>query len=142
MGGAREPCERSMRSDSRLRLTAISLAALALFGQLASFAHLLAVDHVRCEHGELVDLAHHTPTVAAHRDADKSFHASSASETPEHEHCLLSPMRRDRAVVAQRTSQSSIVACDRDRATAALASFVPAPIPLILLAPKSSPPTV
>jgi hypothetical protein len=130
-----------MRSGSRLRLTAISLAALALFAQLASFAHLAAVDHIRCEHGELVDIAHHAPTVAAHRDPDKSFHASTA-DTREHEHCLLSPMRRDRAAIAQRASQSSVVACDRHSAIAALERNVPAPIPLILLAPKSSPPTV
>jgi hypothetical protein len=131
-----------MQSRRTLRLPAISLAALALFGQLAGFAHLVAVDHVRCEHGELVDVAHHAPAVASHHDPDESFHAASAAETREHEHCLLSPMRRDHATVAPRPSQSSIVACNRHSALATPGSTVPAPIPLILLAPKSSPPTV
>jgi len=131
-----------MLPRTKLRFPAVALAALALFGQLAGFAHLVAVDHVRCEHGELVDVGHHAPTVAPHRDADKSFHASTAADTREHEHCLLSPMRRDRATVAPGASQSSIVACHRHSVIAALGRTVPAPIPLILLAPKSSPPTV
>jgi hypothetical protein len=131
-----------MRSRTRLRFPAITLAALALLGPLASFAHLVAVDHVRCEHGELVDVGRHAPTVAAHHDRDKSFHAATAEETREHEHCLVSPMRRDGATVAERASPSSIVACRRHTSSPALASVVPAPIPLILLAPKSSPPTV
>lgn len=131
-----------MRPKTRLPLSAIALAALALFGQIGSFAHLAAVDHVRCEHGELVDLVRRGPTLGAHRDADTSFHASNAAQAREHEHCLLSPMRRDHATVAERASHSSIIPCERSRSIATLANAIPAPIPLILLAPKSSPPTV
>ena len=131
-----------MRSTRTRQLPAIVLAALALFGQLAGFAHLVAVDHVACEHGELVDVRHHPPAVASHHDPAKAFHASSASERREHEHCLLSPMRRDRAAISGRTSPTSLLSCDRQRAIATIENDVAAPIPLILLAPKSSPPTV
>jgi hypothetical protein len=131
-----------MRSRVKLRLPASSLAALALFGQLASFVHLVAVDHVRCEHGELVDVANRAPTVASHRDRVNSFHASTASGTREHEHCLLSPMRRDRATVAQRALQCSLLPSASGAVCATLGTAVPVPIPLLLLAPKSSPPTV
>jgi hypothetical protein len=131
-----------MRLRTTRRIPALALAALALFGQLAGFAHLVAVDHVACEHGELVDVAQPSPALASHHDPDQSFHAATASQGREHEHCLLSPMRRDRAAVALETPRASPFSCDGPTPIAILASDIPAPIPLILLAPKSSPPSV
>lgn len=130
-----------MRLTTTRRLPAIALAALALFGQLASFAHLVAVDHVRCEHGELVDVGRHSSATASHHDSGEAFHAA-ASEAREHEHCLLSPMRRDRAAIAQRAAHSIAFASDGRSPLATTGTDAGAPIPLILLAPKSSPPTV
>ena len=122
---------------------AVVLAAFALLGQLAGFAHLGAVDHVTCEHGELVDLDRHAaPAVAAHDDRDRAFHADSAAEGREHEHCLGSAMRRERAAVAAYATAPRLLACDNPRAAPAPRCAVAAPIPLLALAPKSSPPTV
>jgi hypothetical protein len=122
---------------------AVVLAALALLGQLAGFAHLGAVDHVTCEHGELVDLDRHaTPAVAAHHDHESAFHADSAAQGREHEHCFVSAMRRERAAVAAHATAPRLLTCDRPRAASAPRCDVAAPIPLLALAPKSSPPTV
>ena len=132
---------RFARPSTAARWSAIAVAALALWSQLAGFAHLVAVDHVACEHGELVHLDRGAPAVAAHHDAEQSFHPSPAGARDTHEHCLLSPLRRNRSTVAPRAPHAIAVAAASTRVSAQARFVVPAPIPLLLFAPKSSPPS-
>jgi hypothetical protein len=129
---------------SALRSLAAALAAVALVGQLASFAHLALVRHVTCaEHGELIEVGRERALTAAAPHAAGAIVASTAtSEAHGHDHCLLAPMRRDGlARVAPRALDCAHVdaygtigrAVDRQ---------VPPPIAVIRLAPKSSPPLV
>ena len=123
------------------RALALALALLALSGQLAAFAHLVAVEHVACEHGELIDVGvrARTPTAGARREA--ALWAASLVDRHGHEHCLLGPMRRAPGDVRPCASCAGALAQPNHRRLGRDAGGVHPPIPLLLLAPKSSPPT-
>lgn len=136
-----------MRSLTRHRSTrglAALLAVVALAGQLASFAHLVLVRHVTCaEHGEMIEIGSAATSVAVTtpREAAPAMRAAtSPAAAHDHEHCLISPMRRDRLAAtasvwqeAARVDADDAIGVTHDRA-------VPPPIAAIILAPKSSPP--
>jgi hypothetical protein len=135
-----------VRSLARHRSTrgfAALLAVVALAGQLASFAHLVVVRHVTCaEHGEMIEVgsAATSAAVTPHETPPAMRAAASPSAAHAHEHCLISPMRRDRIAATALTSAdparvdtSATTAVAGDRAVAP-------PIAAIVLAPKSSPP--
>jgi hypothetical protein len=131
---------RSHRGPRALtRAVAAALTAFALVAQLASFAHLGAVQHYRCEHGELVEMDD-DPGVG-HHDPEQAFHPSDDDDDDhDHDHCVLGPSRRDRL-----TPRCNIPLQQPPLAIAApllppAATTVMAPIRLLLLAPKSSPP--
>jgi hypothetical protein len=135
---------RRLSRHSALRSFAAALAAVALVGQLAGFAHLVLVRHVTCaEHGELIEVGHERALAAAAPHAAGAAVASAATgEAHGHDHCLLGPMRRDRfALGAPRALD-----CAHVDAYGTLGRVVdrrvPPPIAVIRLAPKSSPPLV
>jgi hypothetical protein len=125
------------------RLLGSVVALTAMLGQVGSYAHLALTAHVTCaEHGELVEADQ--PGIAAatgapHREAHADVLPDSNGGAHGHDHCLLTPHRRDRAT---KTSLRTVVA------TAQLpfvtrhieANGPPPAIRLILLAPKNSPP--
>ncbi|WP_437276775.1 hypothetical protein WME90_36810 [Sorangium sp. So ce375] len=128
------------------------LVALALAAQLCSLAHALLVRHARCEHGELV----HAATVAvaastrrAHRrpPGDRLGARPGGGDdqcdalAPRHEgdeHCDAFALRGQLGAPVHRVAEATLIEVVR------LASIRPSPevrpIPLLILAPKSSPP--
>ena len=131
------------RQTSPTKILAIALAAAVLVGQLASFAHIVIVQHVACEHGELVEVGWRASTVssAANRRAAAGVTATSAAASHGHDHCLLAPMRRDRLGPHAPAAGCTILRdsfCDIARGDTL---FAPPPIGVLILAPKNSPPT-
>ncbi len=122
---------------------AVALALVAFAGQLAGFAHLVAVEHVRCEHGELVEVSRRqlpSSAGAVARSTVDSVGSASDVATHGHEHCLLGPTRRDHLALhayhASAAGRAPELRCDLGPAACAVAP----PIPIIVLAPKNSPP--
>ncbi|WP_437294856.1 hypothetical protein [Sorangium sp. So ce426] len=133
------------------------LVALALAAQLCGLTHALLVRHARCEHGELV----HAATVAV---AASALHAERrppgdqpgapgarpgggddlcGALAPRHEgdeHCDAFALRGQLGAPLHRVAEATLLEVVR------LASIRPSPevrpIPLLILAPKSSPPAV
>ena len=135
---------RKLRRHSIPRLLATALAFVAIVGQLSSFAHLGLVRHVTCaEHGELIEVGHNQPRAAmapAAEQATAVLTASSSSDTHGHDHCLLAPMRRDRAMLGTPTVLDSTHVGAYGTIGRFPVSEVPPAIAVILLAPKNSPP--
>ena len=134
------------------RLLAGIVALVCLGAQFSSFAHLLLVHHSVCwEHGDLI---HDEPSVAPD-GSPRSVLAARAQRGPaleasalvkgahEHEHCAALTERRDRvASCPPATSLPAPPAREHEALGVApdLQSF--SGIPLILLAPKNSPPAL
>jgi hypothetical protein len=119
-----------------MRPLATLLAVMALTAQLGSFAHLSAVQHVTCaEHGELIEVRGEHPLLT--RDERV---VTAAGEAHGHDHCLLAPLRRDRAaldtpIIAAGAHPGAFDTLGRD------GDATPArPIALLFVAPKNSPP--
>jgi hypothetical protein len=128
-----------------VRAAACAVAMAAMLGQVAGYAHLAFTAHVRCaEHGELIEAGPSTASAAiASLGSVAERHASiDAVEAPGHghEHCAAAPHRRDRAAHAfVRTFVAAAELPFVARVTTQIGP--PRAIRLILLAPKSSPPT-
>ena len=131
-----------------LRRGALLLAALAVATQLSGYVHLALVEHTRCaEHGELVESGGHGPValVATSHEAGRTPDAHlAASETAPHghghEHCLLSPFRRERTPFTSSLSTAPVAEdAARDHAFTAFPPRTHA-VPVFRLAPKNSPP--
>lgn len=117
---------------------------LAVAGQVAGFAHLAVVRHVTCaEHGELIELGHASPAaVAIQPQANVVIAAAALGETHGHDHCLIAPMRRDRAALGGGATLDGRH-FDADATCGHVSSRDIAPaIAIIRLAPKNSPPLV
>jgi hypothetical protein len=129
------------RRAAALRVVAVALAVAAMVGQVGSYAHLAATRHVTCaEHGELVEAGSPSAVTPANRDqAESRYAAAEGGEAHGHEHCAITPHRRDRAthehvrtaIVGGQSSFVARVVADRGP---------PRAIDLIRLAPKNSPP--
>jgi hypothetical protein len=135
---------RMLSRHRALRQFAAVLAAVALVGQVASFAHLVLVRHVTCaEHGELIEVGHERTIVAtvAHKNV-AAVNATSPREVHGHDHCLLAPLRRDRAALGAPTSLDALHVDAYGTIGHVANREIPPPIAVLLLAPKSSPPTV
>ena len=122
---------------------AIALAAVALLGPLASLAHIVAVQHVACEHGELVEVGPRArgTSRATSLHAGTAITAAPAAASHGHDHCLLAPMRRDRLGQNVPSAQPVLAVGTPCGASLAEANEPPPPIGVIVLAPKNSPPT-
>jgi hypothetical protein len=104
----------------------IAVAVVCLGGQLASFAHLALVEHVRCsQHGELV-----------HRNAG----SGDAPDSDSHDHCVLAAHRSAVFSVEHGAVQVAPASAIVVEAPGARSESPAPPIPLVLLAPKQSPP--
>jgi hypothetical protein len=126
-----------------MRWAASVLATVALVGQVTSFAHLVLVRHVRCaEHGELVELGkvNAAAPAATSRQRSSTIAADGSDDGHGHDHCLIAPMRRDRAALGTPASFDSVHVDAYGTIGVAVASEIPPPIALIILAPKNSPP--
>lgn len=135
-GGAKRP---AMHATSLLLLAA----------QLLSLGHLLIVAHVTCpEHGDVI----HTqrPHQALHRQAAASEGGSNLDATRgtapqgdvEHDHCAVCSTTNERFALFSPDRQAGLglEAALPVQSSLELAPF--APIDLIALSPKNSPPTV
>jgi len=116
--------------------------------QLGAMAHMVFASHVACaEHGDLMHVA--APSRTASADAEPSKTAGIDAATPDdadHEHCSVAAHRSRETWLAgshatsiepSAPAPSAFVVVPR---TAYVTPAIAAPIPLILLAPKSSPP--
>lgn len=125
----------------------IVLAAVAcLLGQTSSLAHLILVRHATCaEHDALV----HAPevTTAAEPSASLGRVQVTASGLPtdrqhEDDHCLAVTLGRKDQLLGAADQGVVMAAVVTGPLPVFAAHTVPAPLPLLLLAPKSSPPAV
>jgi hypothetical protein len=130
-----------------LRLVLGIIATLCLAAQLASVAHFVIVEHHACaEHGELVHGAEPSGgslppltelgTKGPHAEvalADDVLHG--------HGHCIGFGERKERlAVNPQSVAVLPYPGCERAATLSAGSPNDPPAIPLLLLAPKASPP--
>src|SRR5438067_1246837 len=93
------------------RATALALAIVLAGSQFASFAHFVFVQHVTCaDHGELVEVGQQRKS-ALDRDQRSSTVSQATTEGAGHghEHCLMTPHRRERTIEASRAITSTIL---------------------------------
>jgi hypothetical protein len=127
-----------------LRVFASGVACALVLLQGAGIVHSFLDSHEICrEHGELVHGHRGREMVAADSPAPAGFGAlrssRAATPDPEHEHCQVSFHQRARAV--PKPASSVVTPLEREVNTAAQARDVlPPHIPLLAIAPKSSPP--
>jgi hypothetical protein len=137
---------KSVRARARgMRLASVFVLAV----QVLSFGHLLLVHHVTCpEHGEVIHTSHSAAALPGRANWDTagavqhSIAATEPSEGDDHDHCLACVESNRRTVLsepAQALAHHTFVISVAG-ATTRTAFF--APIDLILLSPKSSPPSV
>ena len=126
----------------RLLLTAVACLA----GQGASFAHLVLVQHATCvEHDALV---HSDAGSAGPRTLPRTSRPTTSVEGRpmeaghEDDHCLAVSLRRREAPATTGAAVAPVPAATDAAAYAQPAVGGPTGIPLLHLAPKSSPPAV
>jgi len=135
--GTRAPAAR--RRPLRVLLIALGL----LIAQGPILLHLLLVQHVTCEHGELVEVRR--PRVssrhAGHRIAKRSDAPTlteGTADRPGHDHCDVVAMRHRIPDVAPPVAAASLVWVEL--ATIDGARAEQRAVPILSLAPKGSPP--
>lgn len=122
------------------QIFSFALVALFLAAQVSSFTHELLVRHVTCpEHGELIHADESTAGSPAEEPALAVRAAPAAISTHGHEHCLACTARRGQLFIAAPTA-ALVVAPALKLAAGAARRTTPAPVALLRLAPKSSPP--
>jgi len=118
---------------------------LSLLLRVSEFAHFLLVEHVVCrDHGELLhvdDAEQHASKAATDLDVVPTLREAAAEHGGhEHDHCTWFSEHRE-ALVADRSGVESPEPLPSSSvATRACASSRLCAIPLLLLAPKGSPP--
>jgi hypothetical protein len=127
------------------------VALVCLAAQFSSFAHLLLVRHSVCrEHGELIHDEPGDPSgspraaLAAPSQKGPALEAAALGKgAHEHEHCAALSERRSRVASCPRETRLPAPA-GREVAVVAVApeSRIFGGIPLVLLAPKNSPPAL
>jgi hypothetical protein len=105
--------------------------------------HLLLISHATCEHGELVEVTpeqRHSTIDAPDRDSQRERAEPAHSESAGHDHCDALALRHLPSDVGPALGSPSLVVIEP------LASLAERdeqrPLPLLSLAPKSSPPAV
>ncbi|WP_437631948.1 hypothetical protein [Sorangium sp. So ce854] len=150
------PCRRAAGLRARW------IALVALLAQLSGLTHALLVRHARCEHGELVHVGALVGAVHAGHGAGAGAELPAAAEGPQQaeggalgpadpriaaqdalphldgDHCDAFALRGRLAAPVHRVGEATLLEVLR------LAALRPSPevrpIPLLTLAPKSSPP--
>jgi hypothetical protein len=131
---------RRLPRNRTLRAVSAALVVVALAAQLASFAHLVLVRHVTCaEHGEMIEVGHDDEAAATTTRTDVTGLAASSLDSHGHDHCLLVPMRRDRAGIGLTRSFDSVHVDAYGTIGVRHESISPA-IAVLRIAPKNSPP--
>jgi hypothetical protein len=121
-----------------VRYSALTFALLAMSGQVLSGLHFALVNHVTCaEHGELVETGAPVAQPAATSTAPTI--AALAAEGHGHDHCSIALLRRQQARNSV-TSTTPLRASPPQVAFVLPASAPSAPIDLLSVAPKNSPP--
>jgi hypothetical protein len=126
--------------------SAAALAALCLLGPILGYAHMLLVAHARCpEHGELLHLdapAVSEPVASSEnptREPAVAPESDLASETHDHDHCVVTSARKTQAAV--RSAGPLLVVGDHPpQQLADDGAVTRPPVALYVLAPKNSPP--
>jgi hypothetical protein len=144
------------RRSFAARFLAGFVALVCLAAQFSSFAHLLLVHHSVCwEHGELIHdepgaspaaVSSLPPAVQLHADHQRGPSVDAATlprGAHEHEHCGALTERRNRVASCQ-PAESLAAPPAREVEAVARAAEVRgfSGIPLVLLAPKNSPPAL
>ena len=132
----------AMFAGRTLRLTAAAFAALLAGGELFAGMHEAIVQHVICEeHGETIHLAATggSPSAASSSDelASGTGSPATASAEDEHVHCSVVASRPSLAPSASGHALALLDGFELPRAVSL--DLVPA-VPLLRLAPKTSPP--
>ncbi len=118
-----------------------------LFAQVPSLLHLLLVPHATCEHGDLVErlverVAPVTAPVAqvtqAERRSEGPQIAASHGDGAGHEHCTALAVRHCIPEVGVSVAAASLLSIEPAAACGERGET--RPVPLLSLAPKSSPP--
>jgi hypothetical protein len=130
------------------RRSAVALTALlCLAGQVLGFAHLALVRHATClAHDEVVHAPAASAATAAHERAESARGRADAypiedGDGHEDDHCLVVASRRRELAPLDSAASAAIVAAPAPVASLHGVSQEPAPpVPLLFLAPKSSPP--
>ena len=122
----------------------LCVGGLACVLQIAGLAHFFLVAHEVCpEHGELVHArwreagSHASVLVVTGHDALTSSQAKASVD--DHEHCSVFLHRRSRALEGPRLGPAEPQVCAA-LPSAPAAVDVPAAVPVLFFAPKSSPP--
>jgi hypothetical protein len=114
--------------------------ALAVAGNVSSWVHLAFTEHALCEeHGEWVELRSAAHESAASQPAGDVAHAGDVVGH-EHEHCVFALHQRQHSVVSVAAPLHSAVVLGANLGRAPPRVVVASSIPLLHLAPKSSPP--
>jgi hypothetical protein len=131
-----------MRAAWKSRGALGALAALLALLELAGLAHLTFLPHEFCpEHGELVHAhAHAHPREPVQAPGQNALSAADASlREPEDAHCSVFLLQRAR-VQGSAPAVSSLLQLAAGPAIAWDRGPAPRPVPILLFAPKSSPP--
>lgn len=112
-----------------------------LFMQGPRLFHLLLVAHATCEHGELVEVASvagESPEPTADQDSDRDRAGAAHGDDAGHDHCDALALRHLPSAIGPAIGAVSLLTIE---------PFAPLtrhdeqrPVPLLSLAPKSSPP--
>ena len=126
------------RRPRSLRWLGLALAVVCFGGQLSSIVHLALVRHATClEHGEPIHADGATP--ARRAGVDNAFEVAGGSPRHGHDHCPVSAATA-RGDLAAPSAAASIPAGPGPSEGPSRAIPLVRPVPLLLLAPKSSPP--
>ncbi len=135
-----------MAASSRRTVFALLTALACLIGQVGAMAHLGLVRHVRClEHDALVHTGSSGTDAHAAADAPRGHSAQGVPadvETHGDDHCLVAGLRRRDAELPPPEANGLVAAPAEAPAPLpeARADIPPAPVDLLTIAPKSSPP--
>jgi hypothetical protein len=133
------------------RLALLGTAVVCLLGQATAFAHLALVRHATCpEHDDaLVHAPRDAGAVAQAREElrgsllGRRVSAPPPGQGDDHDedHCLMAAFRRGSLAAPDREAGQALPApADPVALPAQARTSHPGPVPLLLLAPKSSPP--
>jgi hypothetical protein len=127
-------------ASSATRVLTWGLVAACLVGQLSAFIHLGLVRHAVCaEHGASTHATEAIAPVSREAAPGSGVQRRAPEAGPGHGHCMVAAHQRERALSPGDTSVVPSLQAAGRRARAER-SHPDAPIPLLRLAPKSSPP--
>jgi hypothetical protein len=126
---------------ARARTLAVLVAYVCLAAQASAVVHAIFVRHATCPtHGELTHAGPAPSAAQKAPPASTSVSANAASVEDGDEHCLVTALRREGASLRVPILVITSAPASRPAALAPPAIVVP-PVPLLVSAPKTSPPS-